>query len=335
MSSSETFAEAKRRRVDQLSYEHDHTPSQRQIVELLVGKDNIKETVDRVNDEIFWCACSCPAEGHASKGCTIKWKKGTGFSNAYSKLLTCFGGKNQGCSCIMNAYWAAYEAQKSGDNGKDIWKCFKYSVGHNPEENSLYDWIRMIVDKNWPVSSVEDRDYRAVFKHTHKVSYKRICMMIFLLGELVEEKITSQLQNKHAVAIYDGLTRSGTHYIALYVSYILNEGEEGERLEINLLGCSPMPASEAEEEEIERFSGVDDENDESHYAAKFDATTMQSFINNLLLQYNQSVDSLLLAFVADNTEVNRKMAKDANLPHLPCHNHTVALDVSKLILVFI
>ena len=104
MSASETFAEAKKRRVDKLSYEHDHKPSQRRIVELLVGKENIKHAVDSVNDNNIWCVCPCPAEGHASKGCTIKWKKGTGFSNAYSKLVTCFGGKNEGVSRIMNVY---------------------------------------------------------------------------------------------------------------------------------------------------------------------------------------------------------------------------------------
>jgi hypothetical protein len=33
---------------------------------------------------------------------------------------------------------------------------------------------------------------------------------------------------------------------------------------------------------------------------------------------------------ADNTEVNRKCAKDAGVPHLPCKNHTHALDIDKL-----
>ena len=103
MSALETFVEAKKCCVYQLSHEQDHKPSQRHIVELLVGKDNIKETVEPNNDDIVWCVCSCPAEGCASKGCNIKWKKGTGFSNAYSKLVTCYGGKNGGCSHVMDA----------------------------------------------------------------------------------------------------------------------------------------------------------------------------------------------------------------------------------------
>ena len=42
MSVSETFTEAKRTRVEQNRHEQDHKPSQRDVVELLVGKDSIK-----------------------------------------------------------------------------------------------------------------------------------------------------------------------------------------------------------------------------------------------------------------------------------------------------
>ncbi len=61
-------------------------------------------------------------------------------------------------------------------------------------------------------------------------------MMLFLLGEVIEEKISENLKDKCTIAIYDGLTCGGTHYIAVYVSYIINEGKCGERVEINLLG---------------------------------------------------------------------------------------------------
>ncbi len=69
---------------------------------------------------------------------------------------------------------------------------------------------------------------------------------------------------------------------------------------------------------------------EPHKKAKFNAETMLNFLNHLLEQHGQSVDKLLVDVKADNTEMNHKMAKDANLPHLPCHNHTLALDVNEL-----
>ncbi len=61
----------------------------------------------------------------------------------------------------------------------------------------------MIV-KNLPVTSVEDNDYCIISNHTFKISYKRICMMLFLLGKVVEEKTAEWLKNKHAIVIYDG-----------------------------------------------------------------------------------------------------------------------------------
>ncbi len=91
-----------------------------------------------------------------------------------------------------------------------------------------------------------------------------------------------------------------------------------------------MPAAGAEEEFIENLGLGCDGNAEPHYAAKFNAETMLNFLDHLLEQYGQSVDKLLVGLVADNTEVNRKMTKDANLPHLPCHNHTLELDVLEL-----
>eukprot|EP00985_Skeletonema_marinoi_P021117 scaffold12803_cov94-Skeletonema_marinoi.AAC.2 len=289
---------------------------------LLLGEENITEQPHPIHDDYVYCTGPCPKDGHVN--CRVQWRKGAGFSNAYSKLRTCFGSED----ALNDAYWFAYDSQVRGDSGEDIRHALNWVAGFTPEENAAFDYVKMIVKKNWPITCVEDADYRSVFKHTHKFSYKRMCMILFLLGEIVEETITEQLKNKHALGIYDGVTRGGIHYVGFYVSYIINEGkgkDGGERLEINLLACAPMPATDAEEELIESESG----NDEPHYAAKFDAETMRSFIQGVLEQYGQSIDSLLIAFLADNTEVNRKMAKDAGLPHLPCHNHTVALDVSK------
>ena len=320
-----SFTAMKKRRVAQLCQERDHVPTQKRIVMLLIGgEENITESPHPTLDNYIMCSAPCPKEGHTN--CKVQWKKGAGFTNAHKKLCTCFGGVD----AVNDAYWFAYDAKLRGESGEDIRNAMNWIAGYTPEENAAYDWLKMIVKKNWPITSVEDEDYRSVFKHTYKFSYKRMCMLLLLLGEIVEEKITEQLKNSHAVGIYDGLTRAGVHYIGFYVSYIANEGQgvEGdEHLEINLLACSPMPTTDAEEEQIP--SGDDDDDDEPHYAAKFDAETMRNFIQGVLQQYDQTIDSLLIALLADNTEVNRKLARIIGVPHIPCHNHEVALDVSK------
>ena len=69
---SETFTEAKKRLVEQLSHEQDHKPSQRQIMQLSVGVSNITKTQDKFHDYVAWNFCPCPETGYSRKGCTLK-----------------------------------------------------------------------------------------------------------------------------------------------------------------------------------------------------------------------------------------------------------------------
>ena len=66
------------------------------------------------------------------------------------------------------------------------------------------------------------------------------------------------------------------------------------------------------------------------YAAKFNAAYMVNHFNTICKTYNLSLKSLLHCMCAGNTEVNRKCENDAGVPHLPCKNHTHALDIGKL-----
>ncbi len=65
------------------------TPSKQDIVTLLC--ENITSTQEQ--DGITWCMSDCPAHGDGK--CTVKWKKGVGYSNPHSKLKTSFGGEQK------------------------------------------------------------------------------------------------------------------------------------------------------------------------------------------------------------------------------------------------
>ena len=54
------------------------------------------------------------------------------------------------------------------------------------KDNEVYDWLKMIIRKNLPVSVVEDDDYRIAFKHTKKYSRKVIRNILFHLVKMVE-----------------------------------------------------------------------------------------------------------------------------------------------------
>ena len=95
------------------------------------------------------------------------------------------------------------------------------------------------------------------------------CLHYYRLGEVVQEKITESLRDKHACLMYDGLSRDSVAYTGVYASIIEEEGTEDERQRIFLLGVSPMPALPEED-----VPGNDDDMEmdgeaEPHYAARF------------------------------------------------------------------
>jgi hypothetical protein len=246
----------------------------------------------------------------------------------------------------MAAYWAVcnLKANNKDSDKNTIHAAILHAAGFTPEENALTDWLNMIIVKNWALSSVECKFHRNMCKHKHTFSVKRICMMMFILGEVVETKITKMLVNAKAVGLYDGFTRNSTHYVALYASFIEGEGSQVKPSthRIILLGVSPMIAIDDEkvtadanetDTESNAESDVDpaDEDAGTTYAFKFDAEHHVNHFKTILKAYNHNnIQDLFVAFLSDNASVNRKTAKLAGLPHLPCHNHTHALDVGKL-----
>ena len=103
------YNEAKRRRISRIKKDYDHVPKAEQIVKLLCGEENFRTKPDLLSDGNIM-HCPCPREDHLN--CTTKWRSKSGYSNALSKLKTCFGGKY----IVMDAYWVAYFA-KQRDGG--------------------------------------------------------------------------------------------------------------------------------------------------------------------------------------------------------------------------
>ncbi len=323
-----SFNEQKKRRVDgAVAVGIYSTPSNKDIVTLLC--ENITTTEEQ--DGITWCMSDCPA--HNDGKCMVKWKKGCGYSNPYSKLKTCFGGDEN----ILASYWAAYSTKKS--NTTTIRDAISRVAGFTPEEAALNDWLNMIIIKNWALFSVECKVHRSMCKHKPTFSVKRISMMLLILGEVVESKITKMLETAKAVGLYDGFTRNATHYVALYASFIEGEGFQDENTthRIILLGVSPVlgmkvqdAATDGNHDDSTSTDAADDDEVEcSHYSYKFDAEHHLHHFDSILKAYGQNVNNLFIAFLSDNASVNRKTARLSGVPHLPCQNHTHALDVGE------
>lgn len=319
----------------------DSTPQKKDIVKVLC--DSITTTIGE--DGKTFCTSYCPA--HNDGKCILKWVQGTGYSNPFSKLKNCFGGEDK----LMAAYWAVcnLKVNKKDNDKNTIHAAILHSAGFTAEENALTDWLNMIIVKNWALSSVECKYHRNMCKHNHYFSVKRICMMMFILGEVVETKITRLLVNTKAVGLYDGFTRNSTHYVALYASFIEGEGPQvkSSTHRIILLGVSPMiaindetvaadGADETHHIDSNAESDVDpeevvEEDAGTTYSFKFDANHHVHHFKTILKAYKKdNIQDFFVAFLSDNASVNRKTARLAGVPHLPCHNHTHALDVGKL-----
>jgi hypothetical protein len=270
----------------------------------------------------------CPA--HDDGKCELSWKKGSGYTNPHSKLKTCFGGEVK----LMTAYWAAYNAKSTGKS--DIRNAIQQeAAGYTPEENVLNDWLTMIIIKNWSLNPVECKLHRNMCKHKTRFSCKQICMMMFLFGEVVETKVAKMLDKAKALGLYDGFTCNSIYYVTLYASFIEGEGDASFKKTthcIILLGVSPMIAIKSSgnnDEDDEAANDNEEAGQEASYSHKFDAEHHIHHFGSILKAYNQEVKKLFVAFVSDNASVNCKTARLAGLPHLPCHNHTHALDIGK------
>ena len=78
-------------------------------------------------------------------------------------------------------------------------------------------------------------------------------MLILVVGELVERMLTKMMKGRKGSLIFDGMTRSGVHFIGTYAAFIADEGTPQEHLEVPLLSCSPMLA--LPEDEVEQQEG--------------------------------------------------------------------------------
>ncbi len=129
------FNKNKIRRVD-CAVGINSTPSKQDIVPLFC--ENITTTQE--HDGITWCMSDCPA--HDDAKCTVKWKKGDGYSNPHSKLKTCFGGEQK----LLAAYWEVYTAKDSKTT--NIRDAINHAAGFTPEEAALTDWLNMIIARS-------------------------------------------------------------------------------------------------------------------------------------------------------------------------------------------
>jgi hypothetical protein len=136
--------------------------------------------------------------------------------------------------------------------------------------------------------------------------------------ELVEQKIKAAIDLSKAnhgcgAILYDGWDGGCEHYVGLFLLFT-QQVLVGEP-HIVLLVCSPMNHTE-------------DDNGKVTDALTFNTEQHIEFFQELLLFYGLTFsDRFITNQIADNTSVNKKIARILDIPHVGCTNHKFNLEV--------
>ena len=89
------FTSAKRCKIAEIKETYNHVSIKAMIVKLVLGEKNIEMKVQLTTNGFFFKSIYSKCNP-SSKTCHITWPTVEGYSNPYSKLVTCYGGTSRG-----------------------------------------------------------------------------------------------------------------------------------------------------------------------------------------------------------------------------------------------
>ncbi len=98
------------------------------------------------------------------------------------------------------------------------------SIIRTKKDSELFDWVEMIVMKNWGACYVEDSLYRFKMKHDNKFSIKiLVCAVIIAMTSAVEVKLATEMKAAgKGLIVHEAWTKFGTHYFGLFSTYMVS-----------------------------------------------------------------------------------------------------------------
>ena len=182
----------------------------------------------------------------------------------------------------------------------------------------MYSYIRYVVLRSQPISSVEDPGVRSFCKHDVEFSRKVFKETLFKLVELVEKAIRREMEETRGALLHDGWSYNSTHFVGILAAYnrevsVVRNGRVGtERiLYCPLLSVSPMGKV-----------GVKDTDDET---TDFSAKVHALHIKEILPYYGVQVEDWAVCQIVDNCTLNKKVSKLLGIPMVGCHSHRLHL----------
>lgn len=84
----------------------------------------------------------------------------------------------------------------------------------------MHDHLKLISPHSLPLSFVENETVRRFSKQEFTFSNKYVKHVMSQLVELVETVISKEMALTKDSSLHDGWTNSGTHYVAVFASYV-------------------------------------------------------------------------------------------------------------------
>ena len=167
----------------------------------------------------------------------------------------------------------------------------------NKREKEVYDLINWIVDRNQPISEVDNVVTRDMFK-TKPICSKTLRKYILALTPNVEKVISEDLPDKFGL-IFDGWTSATMHYVAIFATY-MKDGMHKE----SLLAVAPL----FNEEQLGAEQHIE-------------------FMYATLHLYRKAMDNVVV-LIGDNCSTNKKISNNTGIPLIGCASHRFNLAVN-------
>eukprot|EP00171_Calliarthron_tuberculosum_P002931 IDg2931t1 len=300
-------------------------PQQRDVVHMLMSrKPNIlrdvssSRGVSRKNVEHHVYAC--PRGDQCRSGGTVMFEKGSGYSNPFKHLRTCVSDGDD--SRLFEIFYSRRNEKRQFGPGASS----AVLTSATKKEQAMHCMLRFIVLKSMPISYVEDPIVRSFSKLEQNFSIKFTKSVIFKLTELVEQRIARILASTMGAIVHDGWTSNGTHYFAVFASFMrrVQVVRDGSLITVDehcmpLLGVSPLAKKESTED-----SSVGE-------AESFDADTHIRYLDEIFKFYSQDVYKWTTCSIADNCAVNKRLAFLLNVPHVGCMSHKLNSEVKEMV----
>jgi len=203
----------------------------------------------------------------------------------------------------------------------------KFVVQPSTKARNLYGWLTWIIEENLPISFVEMKTTRC-YTSLESISIKTLKKYMSLMKSLVERRMKAIVPKTFGLII-DGWTMGSVHYFGIFITWTDNKDTVREYLVYFGNG------GDIDEDTVYE-DGIDERDKFLGFSAAdwFDVIceALNDFLFGRELVINIDTFKEYVEFITmDNCAVNRKLARDSEVPMVGCASHRLHLAILEML----